>query len=452
MNLNPFQNVAFRCVRCGGSAVLEADCVRCADCAAVFPGETGSLDFIGPYTREGEPDPSRLADVTMAVCKTLELPPQAHEAVAGALAASFDRTGISYIDAEIAALSSRFGQDLGSELPSFENERSEPQDLAFIRHFSPPIAPRRTTISRSVRLRVGEALRPDGRQVAGFGYRWRRPYGGPLARAIDDVRNWLSAATPVPIALSPGREVTLPVRIRTPRALGRYELTIHPTVNGRVRPGVDMRFDVEIVADVPGLPVGAVVDDYGRDHQNATAMLREYLGAHRRAASLVLEVASGVNPHALPLIEDGHTVIATDVCSNQMRLGAIFAEYNLKPFNHALGFAAADAFNAPFQPAQFDGVVMYSALHHFPDPVAFLQRLAALVRDGGFIGVFCEPCSPFPYGGAYMRDLSAGINEQVFSVEEYRQILQSAGLTEHDVRNDGGSFKAILIVDRAAGG
>ena len=56
----------------------------------------------------------------------------------------------------------------------------------------------------------------------------------------------------------------------------------------------------------------------------------------------------------------------------------------------------------------------------------------------------CEPCMPDPQGAMYLRDLSKGINEQVWSVPEWCVIFARAGLRILEGRVDHGSLKAIL--------
>jgi SAM-dependent methyltransferase len=130
-----------------------------------------------------------------------------------------------------------------------------------------------------------------------------------------------------------------------------------------------------------------------------------------------------------------------------MQLGAIFSKYkHAREIINRIGFASFDVLNPPLQNGQFDGVAMFAALHHFPEPAVVLSRLANLVKPGGFIAVLCEPCGPLTDSEAYLRDLNAGINEQVFSVAEYRKIFTASGLEELSIRNDNGSLKAILHV------
>jgi ubiquinone/menaquinone biosynthesis C-methylase UbiE len=189
-----------------------------------------------------------------------------------------------------------------------------------------------------------------------------------------------------------------------------------------------------------------MIGDYGTDHQHALDVLEEFLGRHFGRPCLMLEVASGVHPHLLRFAVAGHLVVATDICSNMMQLGALSARHHMRQTLETLGFASADAFDMPFRPGQFDVVALFAALHHFPDPVAFLARLKPLLRAGGVLAVMCEPCDPQTtiVSDGYVRDLAAGINEQVFSVEEYRAMFAKAGLVERAIRNDGGSLKAIL--------
>jgi SAM-dependent methyltransferase len=113
----------------------------------------------------------------------------------------------------------------------------------------------------------------------------------------------------------------------------------------------------------------------------------------------------------------------------------------------AVHFIAADAADLPFVDAAFDGVVMFSTLHHFVDPAAVLGRLRRLVKPDGFIAVVCEPCSharlPRVDPG-YLRELEQGINEQSFCLEEYAQIFARAGLEAFELVVHYSSLKALL--------
>lgn len=377
-----------------------------------------------------------------AILDALSLPPEAKERVLEAVTSSYERTGVAYIDAEIAALPSRFGVEVTShhaaETEEFDHHSA---DVSFVRHYIPSKMARGTTVYRSARIRAGRMLSHTGSKRVGLSYSWEKAdqgfLSGLLANVLSDRKVSVSY---LPISVTAGTEITVPVRIEVPSRKGHYTLTLYPSGAG----GDVMRVPIEVVDDLEAIPLRPSCGDYGQDHTAAIGLLETFLS--ERGPSKILEVASGVNPHLLALAMAGHEVIAGDVCSNQMQVGSIFAHFHhSEGAKQRLGYIAFDAFNPPFQKGQFDGVAMFAALHHFPDPVMFLQRLATLVKPQGFVSVMCEPCDPSSLGEAYIRDLSAGINEQVFSVEEYREIFARAGLVEQLIQNNAGSLKAILI-------
>ncbi len=396
---------------------------------------------MGPYQKVNSDQDLTQKTVT-AILEALSLPPEAVGPVTEAVASSYERTGVPYIDAEIAALPSRFGIEVtahqGAEKEEFDYHS---EDVSFVRHYIPSQMTRGTTVYRSARIRAGKKLSHTGSKRVGLSYTWEKADQGFLSGLLGSVVN--ARKSPVsflPVSVTAGTEITIPIRIEVPAKKGHYTLTLYPSGAG----GDVMRTSIEIVDHLETIPTGPSCGDYGEDHTAAIGVLEAFLTA--RGPSRILEVASGVNPHLLALAMAGHEVIAGDVCSNQMQVGSIFAQFHhSEGAKQRLGYIAFDAFNPPFQEEQFDGVAMFAALHHFPDPVMFLQRLATLVKPQGFVAVMSEPCDPSSLGEAYIRDLSAGINEQVFSVEEYREIFARAGLSEKIIRNDAGSLKAILI-------
>lgn len=377
----------------------------------------------------------------------MDLPVEAIGALSSAVKASFERTGVSYIDAEIAALPTRFG------MPPIVGE-SEPESLEkaefafeFLGHFSPSSASRQTMKFRSIRIRALQTLPSIGPSRIGFTYRWKSQRNSWRDRLRQYLGIKPSRVTYVPIEVKAGREITISIPLSAPARDGEYTLEIMPTVGRKMFP----ERSIQIPMMITGAPDTAVehrkmLGNYSLDHQDAIQMFRDFLKSRHQPPSLFLEVASGVNPHLLALTDDGHAVVASDICSNQMQLGSIFAEYKFPDKADRLMFASFDAFNPPFQARQFDGVCIFSALHHFPDPAAFLRRLSDLVKPGGLIGIFCEPCDLSAIGEGYIRDLLAGINEQIFAIDEYRHMFASVNMVEQSIRNDGGSLKAILLV------
>ena len=434
------RRVTFRCPSCDRRVEFSATGVACRSCDAAYRVANGAIDFMGPYKRVPDPGDGIVAATTQTIRTALELPDAAADEVHEAVAASLDRTGVAYVDAEIAALPSRFGAENFTSVSGGTVLSDSRRPVTLLWTFGPPVMPEATRLHRSVRLR---AERPIEQGRVGVAYAWRRRLPGALGRLRERVQRAVrSAAAHPPIDLDEGREISLPVAIDTPAAPGRWTLSFVPVVDGRARMGDrhDVVVDVTPQAE-PAHLTGEFYPDYGADHLAAIRMLQRYLGDGTPA--VLLEVAAGVSPHLTPLAEDGHLVIASDVCANQARLGSVYCRYNMPHIAERQGYMAFDAFDPPFEPGQFDGVAMFSALHHFPEPSRFLAALARMVRPGGFVAALCEPADPDSVGADYVRDLLAGINEQVFTLAEYLWMVRDAGLDIQEVRNDGGSLKVI---------
>jgi hypothetical protein len=70
-----------------------------------------------------------------------------------------------------------------------------------------------------------------------------------------------------------------------------------------------------------------------------------------------------------------------------------------------------------------------------------------VVRPGGFLAILCEPIGSYyaeTLSAEFRGDLEDGINEQIFTDEEYAWMFATAGLVARRAVIDGGSFKAIL--------
>lgn len=433
--------LSLRCPRCGSPAARDPKGFVCSRCETVFPERNGTIDFM---PRRGQAPALVNADTLVSrIMTSFALPAQSRPEVELAVDATRDRTGIDYIDAEISTLGLRFGEEERNAPPP---EADRNASIFVTRHYIASGLPAGSRVYRSFRLQAVGTLNGD---VAGLGYRWEHS-SGPR-RFAGKIRDGLglnspphgAARFPIPIIHS-GREITLPLELRTPRRHGRYDLHVFPI--GAPGTGLTVRaIEIGGVARDPA-PDGDPVVDYAEDHKRGVDFIGQHLPAEPIA---ILEVAAGVNPHMLEAALKGHRVIAADVCSNQMQVGAIFSRYRLPhEISRNLTFVSCDATNAPFALASFGCAVMFSALHHFPDPAGFLRDLARLVRPGGFIGVLCEPCAPelAAASPAYVRDLAAGINAQMFAVEEYRDIFAAAGLSEVALRDDQGSLKAVLRV------
>jgi len=120
-------------------------------------------------------------------------------------------------------------------------------------------------------------------------------------------------------------------------------------------------------------------------------------------------------------------------------------------------YICGDANEFPFAAKSFDVIAMFSALHHFAEPVRVLRGIKEVLKDDGLVALMCEPVGHYldePRPADYVRELEQGINEQAFSLEEYQQMIEEAGFDISRAILDCGSLKALLrhhAVDAGAG-
>src|SRR5262249_15388426 len=101
----------------------------------------------------------------------------------------------------------------------------------------------------------------------------------------------------------------------------------------------------------------------------------------------------------------------------------------------------------PFADRSFDCAALAAALHHFPDPAAVLAKLKLLLKPEGFLAVLCEPVGDYSDGRVtetFLAELQRGINEQIFTPGEYRDVFLRPGLFAPRVEVDRSSLKALL--------
>lgn len=260
-------------------------------------------------------------------------------------------------------------------------------------------------------------------------------------RAVWDHDPKTAVYSSLAVDIKAGGYLTVPMRLIAPALPGEHELRVQLVVGGEVRSELlAHRLRCSELAEETSavLRETGQAYDYATDHAIGRQMLREALergGPQRRT----LEIGTGPHPQ-IAGFEDCD-VVAVDVSAPLLALGTLcFADR----LSHRLGFVCADVMQLPLAPGSLDAIAMFSTLHHFPDPVAALSRLRRLLRPGGLLAVMCEPVGDSLEGRATLRDLLKGINEQVFSVPEYRLVFQRAGLRERAVQVDGGSLKALL--------
>jgi len=431
--------------------------VSCGTCATRFGECNGAFDFMG-HPRELRPDAESLDRVWRQVMEKLRYPERSGPAVRRALLATYLRTGIPHIDAEIASLPSRLGLEpllVGDEEAQAVPHGAPGRRVAFVRDYIEASLPGGTRLQRTIRIRndTSRTLRASGTHAWRLSYRWSDTRGDQVEADVVD--------SPLPVDIEPGRTISLAMTIGTPAKPGPHELSVTLSAPRASFLGRFVRQEVHVllrrtieVTDrheaPPGhqqIAISETAMDYATDHADARTFVADYVTCMPDARRLkVMEVGAGIHPQLSCLAETGHTVVAADVCFNQAQLGALYFHFvDPRQLSDRLLFVTCDACEAPFEPGAFDGVAMFSTLHHIPEPESFLRKLHALVRDDdGFIAVLCEPCGPVQFSDEYRRDLQQGINEQVFTLDEYLGIFRSAGLQVKTGRLDAGSLKVIL--------
>jgi len=447
-----------RCPRCtDGDLVVSPGAVRCPHCGSAFPERNGMVDFL-EYREEGEArtGPPSPAIVQAIIDGTgLENSPRIRRAVEEVWARTSRGTASFQQTAEIRDLLDRFG--ISTEDPStsaataesFEPARSRWRRLfggvsrpnrdvgvAYQRHyFGAQLLPGQT-VHRNIRLcNVGAST-------------WSSTVDHPLLmsyRWLADGRAVVKDGrrTAFPIDIDSGRAITLPLMVTAPPDPGRYVLRIMPVEEGRrwLRRAV-LDIHIEVTPRCPPTDGNVTTTpeflSYAADHSLGQEMLRSYIRRRYGDRRLrLLEIGSGTHPQA-PWVGDVE-VVSLDVSAPMAELGSLHYE------QHAgrVTFLCGDALNPPLADGAFDGVVMFATLHHFAEPEVLLQRAARLLAHDGFMAVMCEPvATSLPSEG--VRDLLKGIDEQVFSLDEYLAIFARAELALDEGRLDGGSLKVVL--------
>ncbi|MBA2281153.1 MAG: methyltransferase domain-containing protein [Acidimicrobiia bacterium] len=444
-----------RCPRCGRTQVeVDGNGLRCGACAATFPAYNRVVDLhglvMGPPS--SDEDLARAVALAEPVAKALDLP-DAGEVLAtvtevlgrtASMSAHHDE-----FDAEIRDIADRFGIDTGVEpeppsalgalLPAPARV-----DLEVERHYIPARLPPSTRLTGNVRFRNrgSEAFSSYSSPPVTVGFRWYDERGEVVA--VPEHR------TRFPIAMPPGRAVTLPVDFETPGAEGTYTLVVCPVIEERCwvpTSGVAVQVTV---GPAPGLPSSldlrpdAEPLTYADDHAAALRLLEA------QAASLlttpdrkILEVGGAGAPQVSWF--GPHDAVNVDINLPLLELGSLWYEHNADDaVSERLAFLCADATDLPFESETFDVVAMFATLHHFPAPEVLLRECRRLVRPDGIVAVLCEPVGGSLEDTDTLRDLVKGINEQVFTVTEYVAIFAAAGLEVVSGTQVGGSLRVFL--------
>jgi hypothetical protein len=319
-----------------------------------------------------------------------------------------------------------------------------------VRHYVEPVLPANTVLHRNVRVRnegnfswTSEGLKP-----VLLSYHWLNHE----ERTVE----FEGQRTAFPIEIAPGREITIPLRIQTPKKPGPHILEVL-LVHEHVRWASEssMRIPVTLTSQRPGPPACRIVPatklpafNEPEDSKIARSMIFEHLPKHSQDVCTLMEIGGGSSPECLEIMaqqtELNIRLINVDVSDSLLRLLSMHIEHNRRELFGRIALLCADATTLQLSAPVVHGVVICRALHHFPDPVGLLHTVRPWLAPNAFVAVVCEPVGT-AFSEAGIFSLKAGVNEQVFTTEEYSGIFENAGFRVAECRVDWGfSLKAIL--------
>ncbi len=454
------------CPTCNSSKLsLNENQLRCSRCGTNWPVSNLVPDLFNQYRNNelsevsvSEKQKQENSHLSREIIQALELKTVKNLAAVESIVAkaSLLSCADNALAAEIRDLRDRFLPQPNRLLyPKVSVEANKKPEILLERHYFPREMFANTKITCNIRVKNTGSNYWSSRteQPLSLSLYWTDNRAVELALPVNPVR--------FPVDIQPGRSISVPIFIRAPSMGGRYQLNVC-LLSGikRVNQGCGGFFAIEIIhKNSAGRPIniwgqsaqeikllsGKGIRDYGKDHRCGcdifTAELLKLKGQHCKH---ILEIASGSHPQTAWIPDS--KVLALDISLPLLELGNLF--FAEKELTSKVTFICADAMNPPLKEKSFDAIAMFSALHHFPEPENLLKKLALLIRDGGFIAVMCEPVSDTLEATETVRDLLKGINEQVFSWQEYVYIFSMAGLSVVKLQLDGGSLKAILTPQR----
>jgi SAM-dependent methyltransferase len=439
----------FKCLHCGGTPLDRGeDAYHCRQCRAAFAIKFGVPLFLRHV--QIAPSACQISRETASqICRINSLPEDEAklQTLQQILAHNYQLPDLS-LAAENNYFLNRIPLPEHLKRPPLIAECgrlpvNEAVRYQIVGHMLPDVLPCGTTLTRNVRLRntgasIISSKTPNPVKVS---YHWRTPAGALVEK--DGER------TALPIDLLPGRTMTLPTLLRTPAQGSAYmlELTmVHEGVDwldgDSCSVGVDVAAGYRLTGPAHWVEVKHPTEDYTyeKDHDQGRKMLAEEVRRRHRPGMRVLEVGGCCNPMARGLDAEVYSV---DIDVQTLQVGQL----SVTDPAERLQFLCADAHDLPFTDHSFDCVVMFSSLHHFADPCGVLCRLKRLLKKDGFLAVMCEPVGCYLNGqvsAEFVGELEQGINEQIFTREEYHHMFQRAGLYTSWASIEGGSFKAFL--------
>jgi ubiquinone/menaquinone biosynthesis C-methylase UbiE len=410
------------CPECAkASLTIANDGLRCAICRQNYPREENVIDFFNQYIQNTkEPDYDTLAK---ALIKKIDIDftNETLSSVINIIKKAQRETSSKHLTAEATEIFRRFSMV------------NVDYNIVFQKHYLERVLPPNTTLFRNVRVKnsggfpwISDTINP-----LHLSYHWLDQNGKVIVQDGERTR--------FPIEIESEREITLPLHIKTPNESGEYIIRI-----ALVHEGV--RWVEEKVLDIPvtiqkncklDLEYFPVIQansgyDYGNDHAEARGLLVDFLAKNYKENITIVEIGGGMHPQSAGLSQPLNynvDLINIDINISLLMLGALSTTLRNPELMENLCYMCCDANKLPFAELSIDGIVIFSSLHHFPDPEELLKTCKKVIKDDGFIAVMCEPVGHSLMVKETLKELEDGINEQVFTKEEYENIFRNSGLT-----------------------
>lgn len=251
--------------------------------------------------------------------------------------------------------------------------------------------------------------------------------------------------SPIPIPLPPGRSISIPLRVDT-RGLskGTYSLEI-----GALIENIKWFEDKLIIGfELVDIAFNGLINknaehskDYLQQHLYSNKWLEKKISELQINPDSYLEIGCGCSPQCLVFLKDSALVMGMDVSHLLARLG-YYVHKNF--YKTKFRFIAGDSLKMPFLDNSFDMVTMYATFHHFYEPAKLIDELIRVTRGKGIIALMCEP-----YGSSLeyaKEDLLMGIDEKIYSLEEYYNMFSMRQLQIQDMHLDGDSLNVLIKV------
>ena len=442
----------FSCPSCGQTGLVrEQTGIACPRCSTLYPVLNGVVDFFFQSLENRAPDGIAGVDETFVRTLVRQIPlsdtDENIRLVREILTRLSTKSRSGHHLAEIHSIAKRFGiaeeetATTGSIPGTFRSGSKKNIDfcIQYEKHYIPTMLPPGTTIFRNVRFTN------NGR------FPWSSNTASPVHMSYHwyNLRNecvcWDGVRTSFPVDILPGMTLSLPLCIVTPDIPGEYLLEVCLVQEDirwieETKIGISVSITCSDCCSTMPIDRYQLQPDYAQDHALAAGILADYVVRRNQNPIRILEIGGGCHPQSAMLPDC--SLVTLDISLPLLEIGSIFFRERGR---HDILFVCADGTNPPFAPETFDGIVIFSSLHHIPEPVLFLKNLNRILKPGGFLGIFCEPVSSTMEDENLKEELRKGINEQVFSIDEYHMMFESAGFFTVSARLDGGSLKTILL-------